>query len=122
MTTTTTADADADANAPRQLQEQQQLPQQQRHNGKRWGVSTSKDDRGAGVSCIDGKQKPGNGGDNDRGSIVPAAGKCNGDPGGVVLPPSSPPSPLRDRLLRGGGTPGGPAARRGAGPKRGDQG
>jgi hypothetical protein len=45
-----------------------------------------------------------------------------GTPTGRRFPPSSPPSPLRDRLLRGGSAPGGPAARRGAGLKRGDQG
>ncbi len=91
---TTTADADADANTPRQLlQQQQQLPQQQRCNGKRWGVLTSKDNRSAGVGCIVSKQRPGNGGKDDRGGIVPAAGECNGDPGGAVLPPLLPPLP-----------------------------
>ncbi len=53
----------------------------------------SKDVRGAGVGCIGGKQRPGNGGDNDRGGIVPAAGKCGGDPDGVALPPLLPPFP-----------------------------
>jgi hypothetical protein len=83
----------------------------------------SKDVRGAGVGCIGGKQRPGNGGNDNRGGIVPAAGECGGDPDGAALPPSSPPfPPRRDRLLRGGGVPGGPAARRGAGLKRGNQG
>ena len=41
-----------------------------------------------------------------------------GTPAGRCFPPSSPPSPPRDRLLRGGDAPGGPAARRGAGPRR----
>ncbi len=121
MTTATTANANADANAPQQLQQQQQLPQQQRCNGKRWGLSTSKDICGAGVGCIGRMQRPGKGGDDDCGGIVPAAGKCDGDPGRAVLPPLLPPFPPRDRLLRGGGVPGGPATRRGAGPKRGDQ-
>ncbi len=47
---------------------------------------TSKDVRGAGVGCVSGKQRPGNGGDDDRGGIVPAAGKCGGDPDGAALP------------------------------------
>jgi hypothetical protein len=71
---TMTADADADADAPWQLQQQQQLPPQQQCNGKRWGVSTSKDLNGAGFGYVAGKQRPGNGGNNNRGSIVPAAG------------------------------------------------
>ncbi len=93
MTTTTTADADADADAPRQLQQQQQLPQQQRRNGKRWGVLTSKDVRGAGVGCVGGKQRPGKDGDDDHGGIVPAASKWGWDPGGAALPPLLPPFP-----------------------------
>jgi hypothetical protein len=93
MTTTMTADADADANAPRQLQQQQQLPQQQWHNDKRWGVSTSKDVLGTGVGCVGGKQRPGNGGNDDHSGIVPAAGECGGDPGGAALPPLLPPFP-----------------------------
>ncbi len=88
-----TADADADADAPPQLQQQQQLPQQQRRNGKRWGVLMSKDIRGASVGCICRKQRPGNGGNNDCGGIVPTAGKCGGDPGRVALPPLLPPFP-----------------------------
>ncbi len=87
------ADADADADAPRQLQQQQQLPQQQRRNSKRWGVSTSKDVCGAGVGCAGGKQRSGNGGNNDCGGIVPAAGECGGDPDGAALPPLLPPFP-----------------------------
>ncbi len=87
------ADADADADAPRQLQQQQQLLQQQQRNGKKWGVSMSKDVRGTGVGCVGRKQRPGNGGDNDRGGIVPAAGKCGGDPDGAALPPLLPPFP-----------------------------
>jgi hypothetical protein len=118
MTTTTRADADADTNAPRQLQKQQQLLQQQWRNGKRWGVSTSKDIRGASVGCFGGKQRPGNGGNDNRGGIVPAAGEFIGDPGGR----RGGASPPCDRLLRGDGVLGGPAARRGAGPKRGYQG
>jgi hypothetical protein len=87
------ADANAYANAPQQLKQQQQLPQQQWCNGKRLGVSTSKDLRGTGVGYVGGKQRPGNGGNNDRGGIVPAAGKCGGDPGRAALPPLSPPFP-----------------------------
>jgi hypothetical protein len=64
-----------------------------RRNGKRWGVSTSKDVHGAGVGCVGGKQRPGNGGDDDHGGIVPAAGECDGDPDGVALPPLLPPFP-----------------------------
>ncbi len=93
MMTTTTADANADADAPWQLQQQQQLSQQQRRNSKRWGVSTFKDVRGAGVGCVGGKQRPGNGGNDDCGGIVPATGECDGDPGGAVLPPLLPPFP-----------------------------
>ncbi len=93
ITTTTTADADADADAPWQLQQQQQLPQQQRCNGKRGGVLTSKDVRGTGVGCVGGKQRPGNGGNNDCGGIVPTAGKCGGEPSGAALPPLLPPFP-----------------------------
>jgi hypothetical protein len=93
MTTTTMVGADTDADAPRQLQHQQQLPQQQRLNGKRWGVSTSKDICGAGVGCVGGKQRPGNGGDDNRSGIIPAAGECGGDPGGAALPPLLPPFP-----------------------------
>ncbi len=55
---------------------------------------TSKNVRGTGVGCVGGKQRPGNGGDNDRGGIVPTAGECGGDPGGVALPPLLPPFPL----------------------------
>jgi hypothetical protein len=94
MTTTTTADADADANAPRQQLQQQQLPQQQRPNVKRWGVSTSKDVCGTKVGWVGGKQRPGNGSNNDRSGILTAAGKCGGDPGGAALPPLIPPFPL----------------------------
>ncbi len=93
MTTTTMADADADADTPRQLQQQQQLPQQQRRNCKRWGVSTSKDVCGAGAGCIGRKQRPGNGGNDDHGGIVPAAGKCGRDPNLAALPPLLPPFP-----------------------------
>ncbi len=94
MTTTTTADADGDTNAPWQLQQQQQqLPQQQRRNGKRWGVSTSKDVSGTGVGCVGGKQRPGNGGDNNHSGIVPAAGEGGRDSGRAALPPLLPPSP-----------------------------
>ncbi len=94
MTTTMTADTNADANAPWQLQQQQQLPQQQRRNGKRWGVLTSKGVRGAGVSCVSGKQRPGNGGNNDSNGVVSAAGKCGGDPGrAAALPPLLSPFP-----------------------------
>jgi hypothetical protein len=82
----------------------------------------SKDIRGTGVGCIGGKQRPGNGRDDDRGGIVPAPGECGGDPDGAALPPLLPLFPPRDRLLRGGGVPGGPATRRGAGLKRGNQG
>jgi hypothetical protein len=122
MMMTMTADADAYADTPQQLQQQQKLPQQQWRNGKRWGVSTSKDLCGAGFGCVGRKQRPGNGGNDDRSSIVPAAGKCGGDPAGRRFPPSSPPSPPCDRLLWGGNAPGGPATRQGAGPKRGNQG
>jgi hypothetical protein len=93
MTMTTMADADTDTNAPRQLQQQQQLPQQQRRNGKRWGVSTSKDVRGAGIGCVGGKQRLGNGGNDNRSSIVSATGECGGDPSGAALPPLLPPFP-----------------------------
>jgi hypothetical protein len=65
MTMTMMADANEYANAPQQLQQQQQLPQQQWRNGKRWGVSTSKDLRGAGLGNVGGKQRPGNGGNNN---------------------------------------------------------
>ncbi len=93
MTMTTTADANAYTNTPQQLQQQQLLLQQQWRNGKRWGVSTSKDLRSAGFGYVGGKQRPGNGGNNNCDSIVPAAGKCGGDPGRVVLPPLLPPFP-----------------------------
>ncbi len=93
MTKTTKADANAYADAPQQLQQQQQLPQQHWRNGKRWGVLTSKDLRGAGFGYVGGKQRPGNGGNDDCGSIVPAAGKCGGDPGRAVLLPLLPPFP-----------------------------
>ncbi len=99
MTRTTTADADAYADTPQQLQQQQQqqqqqqLPQQQWRNGKRWGVSTSKDLCGASFGYVGGKQRPGNGGNEDRGGIVPAAGKCGRDPGRAALPPLLPPFP-----------------------------
>jgi hypothetical protein len=94
MTTMADANADANANAPRQLQQQQQqLPQQQRRNGKRWGVLTSKNVRGAGVGFVSKKQRPCNEGYKDCGGIVPPAGKCSGDPGGAALPPLLPPFP-----------------------------
>ncbi len=104
MTTTTTADADAYANAPQQLQQQQQLMQQQWRNGKRWGVLTSKDLRGAGFGNVVGNQRPGNGGNNDCGGIVPTAGKCGGDPGRAALPPILPPLPPRAIDSSGGAT------------------
>ncbi len=94
MTTTLMADANADANTPRQLQQQKQLLKQQQHNGKRWIGLPSKDIRVAGVGCIGGKQRPGNGSNNDCGGIVPTAGECCGDPGGAALPPLLPPFPL----------------------------
>jgi hypothetical protein len=91
MTMTTTLDANADANAPWQ-QQQQQLLQQQQRNGKGWGVSTSKDVRGASIGCVGGKQRPDNGGNDNCGSI-PTAGECGGDPGGAALPPLLSPFP-----------------------------
>ncbi len=93
MMMTMTVDANADTNAPWQLQQQQQLPQQQRRNGKRWGGLPSKDVCGTGVCYIGGKQRPSNGGNDDHGGIIPAAGKCGRDPGGVALPPFLPPFP-----------------------------
>ncbi len=95
MMRTMTANADADTDAPWQLQQQQQqqLPPQQQRNGKRWGVSTSKDVRGAGIGCVCGKQRPGNGGGDDCSGIIPAAGEFGGDPGGAALPPIFPPFP-----------------------------
>jgi hypothetical protein len=123
MMTTTTADADAYANTPQLLQQQQQLLQQQWRNSKRLGVSTPKDHCGTGFGYVGRKQRPGNGSNDDCGGIVLAAGKCGGDPGRAALSPlPPPPSPPRDRLLRGGNGLGGPAARRGAGPKHGNQG
>jgi hypothetical protein len=87
-------DANADADAPWQLQQQQQqLPQQLRRNSKRWGVSTSKDVSGASVGCVGGKQRPENGGNDDRSSIIPTAGECGGDPSEAALPPLLPPLP-----------------------------
>ncbi len=86
-------DADAYADAPQQLQQQQQLPQQQWRNSMRWGISTSKDLRGANFDCVGGKQRPGNGGNDDHGGIIPAAGKCGGDPSRAALPPLLPPFP-----------------------------
>ncbi len=88
-------DVNADTNAPRQLQlqQQQQLPQHQQRNGKRWGGLPSKDVHSAGVGCVGGKQRPGNGGSDNRGGIVPAAGECSRDPGGAALPPLLPPFP-----------------------------
>jgi hypothetical protein len=53
----------------------------------------SKDVRGASVGCVGGQQRPGNGGNDDRGSIVPVAGECSGDPDGAALPPLLPPFP-----------------------------
>jgi hypothetical protein len=69
------------------------LQQQQRCNGKRWGVSTSKDVHGAGVGFVGGKQRPSNNGSNNCGGIVPATGECGGNPGGAALPPLLPPFP-----------------------------
>ena len=54
---------------------------------------TSKDVRRAGIGCVGGKQRPGNGGDNDCSGIIPAAGECGGDPNGAALPPLLPPVP-----------------------------
>jgi hypothetical protein len=56
---------------------------------------TSKDVRSASIGCVGGKQRPGNGGDDDRGGIVPATGECGGDPDGAALPPLLPPLPPR---------------------------
>ncbi len=53
----------------------------------------SKDVRSAGVGCVGRKQRPGNGSDDNCGSIVPATGECGGDPEGAVLPPLLPPFP-----------------------------
>jgi hypothetical protein len=55
-------------------------------------------------------------------ALSPPQVSVAGDPTGRRFPPSSPPSPPRDRLLRGGSAPGGPAARCGVGLKRGNQG
>jgi hypothetical protein len=93
MMITTTADANTYVNAPQQLQQQQQLPQQQWRNSKRWGVLTSKDLRSAGFGYVGGKQRPGNGGNNNCGGIIPAAGKCGGDPSRAALSPLLPPFP-----------------------------
>jgi hypothetical protein len=90
MTTTMMADAHTDTNTPRQLQQQQQLPQQQRRNGKRWGVLTSKDIRGTGIGCVSRKLRPDNGSNNNRGGILPTAGKCSRDPSRMALPPLLP--------------------------------
>ncbi len=54
---------------------------------------TSKDLRGTGFGYIGRKQRSGNGGNDDHCGIVPAAGKCGGDPGRAVLPPLLPPFP-----------------------------
>ncbi len=54
----------------------------------------SKDVRGASIGCVGRKQRPGNGSNDDRGGIVPAAGECGGDPDGAALPPLLPPFPL----------------------------
>ncbi len=54
---------------------------------------TSKDIRGAGVGHVGGKQRIGNGGDDNHGGIVPTAGECGGDPDGVALPPLLPSFP-----------------------------
>ncbi len=54
---------------------------------------TSKDVCGAGVGCVGGKQRLGNGGNDNRGGIVPTAGECGRDPDGVALPPLLPPFP-----------------------------
>ncbi len=53
----------------------------------------SKDVHGTGVGCVSEKQRPGNSGNNNCGSIVPAAGECGGDPNGAALPPLLPPFP-----------------------------
>jgi hypothetical protein len=53
----------------------------------------SKDLRSAGFGYVGGKQRPGKGGNDDSGSIVPATGKCSGDPGRAaltLLPPFPP--------------------------------
>ncbi len=53
----------------------------------------SKDVRGTSVGCVGGKQRPGNGGNNNRGGIIPAAGECSGDPSRATLSPLLPPFP-----------------------------
>jgi hypothetical protein len=88
MTTTTTADVDADADARSSCSSCRSSSGATARGGE---YRTSKDVRGAGVGCVGGKQRPGNGGDNDRGGIVPAAGECGGDPDGEALPPLLPP-------------------------------
>jgi hypothetical protein len=62
----------------------------------------SKDVRGTGIGCIIGKQRPRNGGNDDCGGIVPAAGKCGRDPGRAELPPLLPPFPPRAIDFSGG--------------------
>ncbi len=90
MTTTMTADADADADARSSSSSCRSSSGARARGGE---YRTSKDVHGAGVGCIGGKQRPCNGGDDDRGGIVPATGECGGDPDGPALPPLLPPFP-----------------------------
>ncbi len=76
------ADADADADARSSSSSCRSSSGATARGGE---YRTSEDVRGAGVGCVGGKQRPGNGGNNDRGGIVPAAGECGGDPDGAAL-------------------------------------
>ena len=87
MTTTTTTDANADADARSSSSSCRSSSGATARGGE---YQTSKDVRSAGVGCIGGKQRPGNGGNNDRGGIVPTTGECGGDPDGAALPPFPP--------------------------------
>jgi hypothetical protein len=88
MTTTTMVDADADADArssssscrsTAQWQEVGSIDVQGRPRHWHWLRWR--------------EARPGNGGDDDHGGIVPAAGECGRDPDGAALPPLLSPFP-----------------------------
>ncbi len=94
MTMTTTVDADADADARSSSSSSSSSCCSSSGATARGGeYQTSKEVCGAGIGSVGKKQRPGNGGDNNRGGIVPAAGECGGDPDRAALPPLLPPFP-----------------------------
>jgi hypothetical protein len=119
MMTTTTADADADADARSSSSSCRSSSGATARGGEYRRPRTS----GApALAALAGSKGPAMAAMTIAAALSLPQVSAAGTPTGRRFPPFSPPSPPRDRLLRGGGAPGGPAARHGAGLKRGNQG